>query len=71
MSKYVLRRLLEAVPLLLLVTVVVFVVLQLLPGGPLAAYAGEPGLSLKPVGTLANLIADIAGGSRTELARGL
>ena len=36
MSRYVLRRLGEAVPLLVLVTIAVFVVLQVLPGGPLA-----------------------------------
>jgi peptide/nickel transport system permease protein len=45
MSRYVLRRLAEAVPLLLLITIAVFVVLQLLPGGPLAVYASDPSLS--------------------------
>lgn len=45
MSLYVGRRLAEAVPLLLLITLAVFVVLQLLPGGPLAVYAGDPSLT--------------------------
>ena len=45
MLRYVVRRLLEAVPLLLLVTLAVFVVLQLLPGGPLAAYESDPSLT--------------------------
>jgi peptide/nickel transport system permease protein len=39
------RRVAEAVPLLLLITIAVFVVLQLLPGGPLAVYASDPALS--------------------------
>jgi peptide/nickel transport system permease protein len=45
MPRYAARRLAEAVPLLLLITVAVFVVLQLLPGGPLAVYASDPSLS--------------------------
>jgi len=45
MSGYVVRRLLEAVPLLVLITMAVFVVLQLLPGGPLAAYESDPSLN--------------------------
>jgi peptide/nickel transport system permease protein len=44
-SRYVLRRLLEAVPLLLMLTVAVFVVLQLLPGGPLSVYESDPSLT--------------------------
>jgi peptide/nickel transport system permease protein len=39
MSRYIVRRLLEAIPLLLLVSLVMFFVLRLVPGGPLAVYA--------------------------------
>lgn len=45
MPAYILRRLAESVPLLLLVTVAVFGVLQVLPGGPLSIYEDDPALS--------------------------
>ncbi|HEX6512452.1 MAG TPA: ABC transporter permease [Chloroflexota bacterium] len=45
MSRYLLRRLLEAVPLLLLISVAVFTVLQLLPAGPLSIYENEPSMT--------------------------
>lgn len=45
MSRYAVRRLAEAVPLLVLITIAVFVVLQLLPGGPVAVYASDPSLT--------------------------
>jgi peptide/nickel transport system permease protein len=49
MSRFVVRRLIEAVPLLFLVTVAVFTVLQVLPGGPLSAYESDPTLSAADV----------------------
>ena len=52
MSRYVVRRLLEAVPLLFGVTVAVFVVLQVQPGGPLSAYESDPTLSPADVAAL-------------------
>src|SRR5712691_11381027 len=52
MSRYVVRRLMEAVPLLLLVTVAVFIVLQVLPGGPLSAYESDPTLSTTDIALL-------------------
>lgn len=45
MSKYVVRRLIQAVPLLLIISFTVFVLMQLIPGGPLAAYENNPNLS--------------------------
>jgi peptide/nickel transport system permease protein len=42
MKTYLLRRLLELLPLLLGLTLIVFVVMQRIPGGPLAAYKGNP-----------------------------
>lgn len=39
MSRYIIRRILEAIPLIILVSIVMFFVLRLVPGGPLAVYA--------------------------------
>lgn len=45
MVSYLLRRIVQAVPLLILVTIVSFVVMQLSPGGPLSAYSHNPHIS--------------------------
>jgi len=42
MNRYVLRRLLQAVPLLLGISVASFAILKAVPGGPLAAYEASP-----------------------------
>jgi peptide/nickel transport system permease protein len=42
LKTYLLRRLLELLPLLIGITLIVFVVMQRIPGGPLAAYKGNP-----------------------------
>ncbi len=42
MGRYVASRLLQAVPLLLGISVVSFAILRAVPGGPLAAYEGNP-----------------------------
>jgi len=42
MGRFVLRRLLQAVPLLVAISAVSFTILKLTPGGPLAAYEGNP-----------------------------
>jgi peptide/nickel transport system permease protein len=42
MGRYVVRRLIQAVPLLLAISAVSFAILKLTPGGPLAAYEGNP-----------------------------
>src|SRR2546427_9666665 len=42
MNRYVLRRLLQAVPLLLGMSVSSFAILKEVPGGPLAAYEASP-----------------------------
>lgn len=43
MSRYVLRRLLLAIPTILGVTVLIFIAMRVLPGDPLAMIAGESG----------------------------
>src|SRR5437763_1205026 len=52
MSRYLLRRLLEARPLLFLITVAVFVLLQLLPAGPLSVYENDPALTAEDLSRL-------------------
>ena len=45
MGRYVTRRLIQAIPLLLGITVIAFAVLKTTPGGPLAAYEGNPNVT--------------------------
>ena len=52
MTRYLARRLAEAVPLLLMVTLAVFVVLQLLPAGPLSIYENDPSMSAEDLARL-------------------
>jgi peptide/nickel transport system permease protein len=42
MSRFLVRRLLQAIPTLLAVSVVVFIIIHLAPGGPMAIYASNP-----------------------------
>ncbi len=43
MGRYIARRLIQAVPLLLGISVIAFGVLRAAPGGPLSAYEADPG----------------------------
>jgi peptide/nickel transport system permease protein len=45
MAAYVVRRLLQAVPLLVGISFVAFVILRLAPGGPMAVYAQNPNMT--------------------------
>lgn len=45
MTRYVAGRVLQALPLLLLVSLLVFALMHTIPGGPLAAYANDPSVS--------------------------
>jgi peptide/nickel transport system permease protein len=45
MGIYIARRLFQAVPLLWLVSLVVFMLLHIIPGGPMAAYEQNPNIS--------------------------
>src|SRR5690349_3458095 len=49
MIRYLARRLLQAVPLLLLVSVAVFFLINIVPGGPTAAYENNPRLSAEDI----------------------
>ncbi len=46
---FILRRLLAAAPVLLVITFATFALMQLLPGGPLAAYENNPEISQKDI----------------------
>lgn len=45
MTKYIIRRLVQAIPLLFLISIAVFALIQVIPGGPLAAYESNPNFS--------------------------
>src|SRR5438132_4027380 len=45
MGRYVLRRLIQSIPLLLGISVITFAILKLTPGGPLAAYEANPSVT--------------------------
>jgi peptide/nickel transport system permease protein len=44
-ATFILRRLLSAVPVMIIITFATFALMQLLPGGPLAAYENNPEIS--------------------------
>jgi peptide/nickel transport system permease protein len=46
---FILRRLLSAVPVMIVITFATFALMQLLPGGPLAAYENNPEISQKDI----------------------
>src|SRR5579871_1099325 len=45
MQRYVLMRVVQAVPLLFVITLLIFGLTLLLPGGPLAQFASDPSMS--------------------------
>lgn len=45
MTQYLIRRALQSIPLLLVISVIVFILIQLTPGGPMAAFEENPNLS--------------------------
>ncbi len=46
---FILRRLLSAVPVMFIITFATFALMQMLPGGPLAAYENNPEISQKDI----------------------
>ena|SRR5574341_2574 len=52
MAAYTARRLLQAVPLLLLISVTVFALLHVIPGGPMAAYENNPDITAEDLARL-------------------
>jgi peptide/nickel transport system permease protein len=49
MGKYVTRRIIQALPLLLVITVISFAILKLAPGGPLGAYEANPNVTAEDI----------------------
>jgi peptide/nickel transport system permease protein len=45
MTNYIIRRIIQAIPLLILVSFTVFFLMNLIPGGPLAAYENNPDIT--------------------------
>ncbi|MBI5301554.1 MAG: ABC transporter permease [Chloroflexi bacterium] len=45
MTQYIIRRIIQALPLLLVISFVVFTLMNLIPGGPLAAYENNPNIT--------------------------
>jgi peptide/nickel transport system permease protein len=45
MTNYIIRRIIQAIPLLLVISLTVFVLMNLIPGGPMAAYENNPNIS--------------------------
>lgn len=52
MTRYIVRRLLQALPLLWLISVVVFALLHIIPGGPMAAYENNPNITKEDLARL-------------------
>src|SRR5258708_24526890 len=52
MTRYVLRRVLQALPLLVAVTMVIYVLLRDTPGGPLSLYEGDPNVTAADIARL-------------------
>jgi peptide/nickel transport system permease protein len=52
LTRYVLRRLLQAIPLILLISAAVFGLIQLVPGGPMGVYGKNPNLSAEDLARL-------------------
>ncbi|MEP6778569.1 MAG: ABC transporter permease, partial [Gemmatimonadaceae bacterium] len=52
MTRLVARRLLQSIPLLLIISVVLFTVLHLIPGGPLSAYLDNPNVRPEDIARL-------------------
>lgn len=51
-ASYILRRLLSAIPVMLIITFATFLLMQMLPGGPLAAYENNPEISAEDIARL-------------------
>lgn len=52
MTRYVIRRLLQAIPLIVLISMAVFALIQLVPGGPMGVYGKNPNLSSEDLARL-------------------
>lgn len=52
MTQYIVRRVIQAIPLLLLISFTVFLLMNLIPGGPLAAYENNPNISSEDLARL-------------------
>ena len=49
MTKYVIRRVIQAIPVLFGITIVVYLILLAAPGGPTAKFSQNPRMTQEPV----------------------
>ena len=56
MANYVLRRMLQAIPLLLGVSMITFAIMHFAPGGPLAVYTQNPLVTIQDVERIKNVL---------------
>jgi peptide/nickel transport system permease protein len=52
LTRYFIRRVLEAIPLLLGISVIAFLIMQAVPGGPLSVYGNDPAISADDIARL-------------------
>ena len=52
MTNYIIRRVIQAIPLLLVISLTVFLLMNFIPGGPLAAYENNPNISAEDLARL-------------------
>ena len=52
MTRYIVRRLLQAIPLILVISAAVFALIQLVPGGPMGVYGKNPNLTAEDLARL-------------------
>ena len=55
MGRYLIRRIIQAVPLLVGITVVIYALLRATPGGPMSLYEGDPSVTAEERGAETNL----------------
>ena len=52
MTRYLIRRLIQTVPILIVISIIVFILIELTPGGPMAAFEENPNLSPEDIARL-------------------
>ena len=58
MNRFLIRRLLQAIPLLLAISVLIFLLIHAVPGGPLAIYLSNPNVRPEDIERLLSAVAE-------------
>lgn len=56
MTQYIIRRILQAIPLLVVISMIVFGLISLAPGGPMAAFEENPNLTAQDIARLEEML---------------